>query len=107
MPSSFEVRTGGDDDTFVLSLYGDLDLVGQELMQEACDQAIRAGTSQIVVDLGTLTYIDSTGLGALLSLSRLAHACDVRLVLLPGPPEVQRLFALCGLTESFSFLPRP
>lgn len=102
-PAGFDIRTGHDADTFVVALYGELDVTGEDRLQTACHRALRAGRPEIVIDLGALSYIDSTGLKALLALRRRALAHHVRLLVFPGPPQVQRAFELCGLMRTFTF----
>lgn len=102
-PAGFHIRTGQDANTFVLALHGELDLAGEDDLRFACQRALRAGHPEIVVDLGALEYIDSTGLMALLGLRRDALEHQIRLLVLPGPPQVQRAFALCGLLQAFTF----
>jgi anti-sigma B factor antagonist len=56
----------------------------------------------VVVDLSQLHFLDSSGMRALLRLqSRIGDRA--RLELVPGPPAVQRVFELVGLTAVLPF----
>jgi anti-anti-sigma factor len=61
---------------------------------------------RLTIDLGGLTFIDSTGMGVLLRVQGEASARGVDLVLLPGPFEVQRVFETAGLLDTFPFAER-
>jgi hypothetical protein len=52
-----------------------------------------------------LKFMDAAGLGVVIELARRADAQQVHLVICPGPPAVQRVFALCHLTDGLLFLP--
>ena len=50
-----------------------------------------------------MTFIDSTGVGVVLWLAGEAQARDVALRIVPGPPEVQRVFETAGIADSLPF----
>jgi anti-anti-sigma factor len=54
----------------------------------------------VVLDLRQLTFMDSFGLRVIVAASNRAHQAGRRLVLLPGPSQVQRLFALSGVADA-------
>lgn len=58
-----------------------------------------------MVDLSQATFIDSTGLRTIVGADRRAHACGVRLVIVPAPPLVHRVFELCGFDRTLPFVP--
>jgi anti-anti-sigma factor len=59
----------------------------------------------IVVDLDGVTFMDCAGVRALLQAS--ANLGPERLSVTPGPPQVQRLFELAGITSLLRVAPRP
>lgn len=82
---------------------GDLDLFTApqlaEAVAEACD-----GRRLVILDLSQVTFIDSSGLHAIVTAqARLAEA-DCRLVLVPGGRQVQRIFELTGVDHLFEFV---
>ena len=82
---------------------GELDLsCADELEREVRDLGA-AGCRRIVLDLRQLRFIDSTGLRILLSLRNDAARDGHDLKLVPGPPEVQRLFHLTATTGLFDW----
>jgi anti-sigma B factor antagonist len=90
------------DDAVVLAPRGELDLATAPAFEAAAEEA-RAGVhEQLIVDLSGLTFIDSSGMRAILRL----HArigTEMRLTLLPGPWAVQRVFELAGVASVLPF----
>lgn len=82
-----------------LVLSGEFDLAGAPRFDELAADADRSGC-QIVVDLRALTFMDSSGMRALLRLHARARG---RITFLPGPPAVQRIFELAGVASVLPF----
>jgi anti-sigma B factor antagonist len=53
----------------------------------------------VVVDLRDLSFMDSFGLRVITAGNHRSRRVGRRLVLLPGPPQVQRLLAVTGAVE--------
>ena len=90
-PGVLRVRCRRRDGRHVIALSGALNLTSRARLVEALEDAIEDDEGQIVLDLSDLESIDSAGLGTILT----AHlrACDELklLVIVPGPPLVQRV----------------
>ena len=67
------------------------------------DMVHAPGLERLTLDLSGTTFIDSTGIGVVLRLANDAENRGVELAIVPGPPEVQRVFATAGLTEVLPF----
>jgi anti-anti-sigma factor len=91
-----------------LSLSGELDLAAvpslEAQVRRVCAQASTRG---ITLDLGGLCFIDSTGLAAIVLVSRLCAKHGFSFELLPGPRAVQRLFESTGLIDALPFRAAP
>jgi len=87
-------------DRTLLTVRGELDIACPEPVLEAFRQASGSGRD-VVVDLRSTSFIDSSGLLVLLSCLRRArdHARSCVVVCPPGP--VRRVFELTGLSETF------
>ena len=99
----FRVRTHSEHEDVTVALSGELDLAGVQAFQEALEHA-RATGGRLVVDLRDLEFIDSSGLRVLVGLHNAAETHGFEYTILPGPPEVQRAFALCGLDRTLRFV---
>lgn len=60
-------RDGGSE---VLLLAGEIDLSTSHLLVEAIDGAIEQGASRVVLDFGDVTFVNSTGLGAMVAATK-------------------------------------
>ena len=76
---------------------GELDLAGVPELERALEQA--RGSALVVIDLRRLTFIDSTGLHAIVAADARARRADQRVVLVRGPETVDRVFALTGVRD--------
>jgi anti-anti-sigma factor len=86
-----------------LALSGELDIVGGERLRSRLDDLRRTYRGRLVIDLGGLTFLSSTGIAVLVQADRYAQAGGWRLELRQGPPEVRRVFELCGLLDHLPF----
>lgn len=92
-----------DDRERRLILSGELDIVGRPELDEALDAIDYPSIDRLVLDLSGVTFMDSTGLHAVLVAKDLCAQHGCRLVLVPGSEQVQRLFALSGLSAQLEF----
>ena len=88
--------------TETVTLEGELDFQTAFDVEMRLEDAI-ARNERVVVDLGSLDFIDSTGIRALLEVHKAAQREGVELTLLPGSPPVQRVFEVAGLLDELPF----
>jgi anti-anti-sigma factor len=88
-------------DALVIAPEGELDLESASDLRAVLDEHLGAGLPRLVLDLRGLTFIDSTGLRAVIEADRSAAARGVDLTVLPGPPQVQRIFEVTGTADIF------
>jgi anti-sigma B factor antagonist len=94
-----------DDSTQVLALRGELDVGTVAKLAQPLREAIADGKTAVVVDLGELTFIDSTGLMVLLNGLRRLIREGGRLALVCTNPTVLRLFEITGTDSTFTIVP--
>jgi anti-sigma B factor antagonist len=92
-----EVSRGPEAHTILLA--GEADLVGTPSIEAALRDACASESALVVIDLSKLTFIDSSGLHALMSGYELCRARSQELRIVPGPANVQRLFELTGMND--------
>ena len=86
----------------MISLAGELDLLFSKQVAEQLRRS-EQGAQVLVLDLRELSFIDSTGISVLLSAYLRSQEAGRRLVLIPGPPFVQKVFAVSGMERFFEF----
>lgn len=87
--------------TLVLS--GEFDLASRPLLDEALTRAGHERIETLVLDLSGVSFMDSTGLHALLVAKDLCAQRDCELVFVRGSAQVQRLFELSGVLAQLKF----
>lgn len=78
---------------------GELDLVTAPALSAALEDAAAAGPRRIVVALGEVTFLDSTGLGAIVRGWRQAADLGIHLSLTGPSPGIRRILAVTGLED--------
>lgn len=85
----------------IVSPRGEVDLATQGALRTALSDLIVAGCVDIVVDLDGTTFLDSTGLGALIGARRRTHALNGSFAIICGNPTLRRMFELTRLDLVF------
>lgn len=86
-----------------LRLTGELDLATAPQLRAALSKAAE-DAELVIFDLTELTFMDSTGIHAILTADAQLRATDRRLAVVPGPRRVQRIFELTGLADRLPFM---
>jgi anti-sigma B factor antagonist len=86
----------------VLDVGGEIDVATSPRLHELLTGLIEGGAPLVIVNMTDVSFIDSTGLGALAGAARDARAAggDIRLVV--TSPQIIKLLELTGLDEVFS-----
>lgn len=92
-PEQFSVTREVEDGGVRFRLFGELDLATVPLFESGFDGA---AARAIVLDLGELTFIDASGLRAVLAADCHAKEMGQELTLVDGSRPVRKLFELTG-----------
>jgi len=95
------VRSERTGDAHVIELIGELDLDGAPRLEAELTRAEASDAESIVVDLGALEFIDSTGIRLIVMASERCR--DGRFSLLRGPKQVHRVFEITDLADRLPF----
>jgi len=96
-----EMACDGGNRTLVLT--GELDLASSWLLDCPLLQISADGTKSFTIDLSGLTFIDSTGIRAVLAARGFCAARGYEFMMNPGPAQVQRVFDVSGLLDHLPF----
>jgi anti-sigma B factor antagonist len=80
-----------------LVLAGEFDLAALPGFDDKIAEVEGAGPVAIVIDLNGLTFMDSSGLRALVTADERARHAGRRLAIIPGPATVRRVFEITQL----------
>ena len=86
-------------------LFGELDVTTAGRVEQQLVDLREAGWSRLVLDLSGLTFLCSTGVHLAVRWTAAARADGLELTLVPGRPEVQRVFDMVGITDQLPFAP--
>ena len=89
----------------VVAVAGELDLCSSQTLREHLTAAVDSGASSIVVDLGELSFIDSTGLGVLALLARRLTLEATELMIVSPEGRARGLLAMTGLDRFIPVYP--
>jgi anti-sigma B factor antagonist len=96
-----------DPDTVCVALSGELDFSRAYTFDEEMRRLESKRPGCIVLDLRSLNFLDSAGLGRVLALQRRATRDGRRLVVVRGCRAIERLFALTALDLSLEMVSEP
>jgi anti-anti-sigma factor len=82
---------------------GELDMATVPLVEAALREQAGAH-GRVTLDLGRLTFVDSTGLRLVLETMEAARRDGFGFAVLPGGPNVQRMFELAGIADRVPFV---
>jgi anti-sigma B factor antagonist len=87
--------------TAVVTLEGEVDIYSAPRFKEALLKSIDDGARNIVVDLGSVTFIDSTALGVLVSGAKRVRPQNGTLDIVCRDDNIIRIFEITGLDRIF------
>ena len=91
------VHGAGGDEITVLTCSGDLDIETSEDFKAEILPILSVAGARVIVNLTGVPFIDSTGLGALITAHKRAQESDSRCDLVVATRKVERLLAITGL----------
>ena len=100
-PFRCEVRT--DQDTVRLRPVGDLDLATVPVVKAQLTELSSAGFTHMVLDLRAVRFLDSSGVHLLWSWRADNVADGLLFSVIAGPPAVQRVLEIAGLTGYLNY----
>ncbi len=90
-----------------LTLLGELDGSSTPMLEAAIEGLCERDVETIVLDMRELARLDAVGAAVIAFRRGWCERHGVELVLVAGPPQVQRAFARAGLHERLPFVPTP
>ncbi|MBX5470292.1 MAG: STAS domain-containing protein [Thermoleophilaceae bacterium] len=104
---TFDVTASRAGDAIHLQLSGELDVATVRRAEEELARAEEESPPAIVIDLRSLSFMDSTGLRFVVEADRRARAAGRRLAIVQGPAPIRRVFEITRLDESLDVVADP
>lgn len=102
----FSCRRSDCASTVRLSVLGELDIATAPQLNHALAGA-QADAALVILDLRELEFMDSSGANLIAAASGRARQAGGRLVVVRGPVQVERVFALVGLDRQLELVDHP
>jgi anti-anti-sigma factor len=93
-----------DGESVVIRPVGELDISSTQPLDAELRKAVASDASEVILDLGGLTFIDSTGIRLLVFATAHSRQNGDRLRMLHGSEAVERVFKRTALDRSLPFL---
>jgi anti-anti-sigma factor len=91
----------------ILTLKGELDISGIARVEDELRQVEETAPAAVVLDLRSLTFMDSSGLRLVLEADMRARREARRFAIVPGPESVHRVFLIALLDKRLEFVDDP
>jgi anti-sigma B factor antagonist len=101
VPPYLDVQDADAGGRHIVRAVGELDLATAPELDAVLNQL--DSPDAVTLDLSGLTFMDCCGLHSVLSLGKTCQKCAYEFTLIPGQPQVQRLFELTGLLDVLPF----
>lgn len=97
------IRSRRDGETHTIDVRGEIDVAGAGRVEQELLRAEATDAQTIVLDLSTLSFIDSTGVRMLIMAEARSRADSDRLQLRRPPESVLRVLRLTGIEKRMPF----
>jgi anti-sigma B factor antagonist len=98
---AFSAVTEAHGRALVVRIFGEIDIASAKAFEKEIQSAFDSDAEAVLLDLGEVSFIDSTGLCTLLAAAEKASVNGDRLRIVRISPPVQRSFEITGLERSF------
>jgi anti-anti-sigma factor len=102
-----EIAVSDDGGVRVLRLEGELDMAGVDQFQHLLAADRPAATATYVIDLRGLTFIDSSGLRALIMADQGVRQDGGRLIVVRGADRVNEVLEMTGVAQRIELVDEP
>ncbi|SDJ48785.1 STAS domain-containing protein [Streptomyces indicus] len=96
-----------DGDRLTVELHGELDVAMVLDIEDPLLQELRLPTSELVLDIRLLTFVDCSGIALIERLRRRLELTDGSMVLVCTDPFVLRILSYLGVPETIPVLEAP
>ena len=102
-----DIKTDRDGEVCTVNLEGEIDVYSAPVLKEALVSAIEGGCANVIVNLEKVGFIDSSGLGVLVSALRRARERDGVVRIVCTRDNILKIFRITGLDKVFPIFADP
>ena len=85
----------------LLEFFGEVDILASPKIKDVITNLVQNGQEKVIVSLEKIGYIDSSGLGVLLSVLKKIREINGHLCLVCNNPQILKIFEITGLVNVF------
>jgi anti-sigma B factor antagonist len=100
-----EIEFSQDGDACIVTLQGEVDIYTAPALRERLIEASETDCSTVVVDMTEVDFIDSSGLGVLVSALKRVRENDGQMRIVTAKEPILRIFRITGLDRVFELSP--
>lgn len=101
MSLNIDIEFNDDKNKWVVVLEGEVDIYTSPKLKAALIEALEDKNSDILIDFLKVEYVDSTGLGALISILKKVKENDNMVYVENVKPNIRKLFDITNLDKVF------
>ena len=90
-------RSDDENGTPIIVIGGEIDLSNADQVQTKVDELVDEGAHRVIFDLGSLSFIDSSGIAVLVRTHNRVGTVEIR----QATPMVHRILEVTGLRDTF------
>jgi anti-sigma B factor antagonist len=98
-------RGGSSDEPALITVAGEVDLATSPDLEETLQRLVEAGCARLVVDFAELTFLDCSGITALMRAARLAREAGATFTVTNPRANVRRVFDIAEMNEFLGVAP--
>lgn len=96
---TFKTTQQEKDGAIIIKLAGDLDLAAAPEFRSGLEDVVNRPDVTLVLDVEDLTYIDSTGIGIIVSVVKVRDELNAPFIVRNIPAGIRRLFDMTGISR--------
>jgi anti-anti-sigma factor len=104
VPAEFRIEVEPERDVARVRPMGEVDISTVDDVRATIEELRAAGFKRLILDLRHATFLDSCGLRLALDVTSSSAADGFEFAIVPGPPGVQRVFEVAGLSSHLPFI---
>lgn len=107
--SNFTIQTKSEGpDRLTIKASGELDSATSPVLEREVDRVLaEPGAKELVLDLSSISFLDSAGLRTMVLVEQAAGERSVELIVIPPPEEMLDLLRVTGLADRLRLTPSP
>lgn len=94
----FHIKQEENNEAYILHVSGELDLAAVQQFRAVLGPIVKQADKTLVLNLQKLDYIDSTGIGIIVSILKIRDGLKAPFIVQDIPPAIKRLFDLTGIS---------